>query len=54
MLSKESKNIAIAGHGIILSQTLAGLGHETREIDNCSILCLDFDGQNFTVDGFVE
>ncbi len=49
-----NKNIAIAGHGIILSQTLAGLGHEAREIDNCSILCLDFDGQNFTVDGFVE
>ena len=49
-----NKNIAVAGHGIILSQTLAGLGHEAREIDNCSILCLDFDGQNFTVDGFVE
>lgn len=49
-----NKNIAIAGHGIILSQTLAGLGYEAREIDNCSILCLDFDGQNFTVDGFVE
>ena len=49
-----NKNIAVAGHGIILSQTLAGLGLEAREIDNCSILCLDFDGQNFTVDGFVE
>ena len=49
-----NKNIAVAGHGIILSQTLAGLGHDAREVDNCAILCLDFDGQNFTVDGFVE
>ncbi len=49
-----NKNIAIAGHGIILSQTLLGLGYKAVEINNCSIICLNFDGKSFTVDGFVD